>query len=99
MKTPPAAPFAGRHDNLSAGPACGQGAARGDRDEMGRRFAMQHVSSPRQWREFEGGRWLRAVRDRGLHMRSLDDERQLVFEAINVDLERRKYGREIPKAS
>jgi hypothetical protein len=52
---------------------------------------MRQISSNRQWREFESDRWLQAVRDRGLHMRSLDDdERELVFEAINLDLERRK---------
>lgn len=52
---------------------------------------MQQISSTIQWREFESDRWLQAVRDRGLHMRSLDnDERELVFEAINLDLERRK---------
>lgn len=52
---------------------------------------MPQISSNLQWREFESDRWLRAVRDRGLHMRSLDDdERELVFEAINLDLERRK---------
>lgn len=52
---------------------------------------MQQISSNLQWREFESDRWLQAVRDRGLHMRSLDDdERELVFEAINLDLERRK---------
>ena len=52
---------------------------------------MQQISSTIQWREFESDRWLQAVRDRGLRMRSLDDdERELVFEAINLDLERRK---------
>jgi hypothetical protein len=52
---------------------------------------MQEISSSRQWREFERNTWLQAVRDRGLRLRSLDDdERALVFEAINLDLERRK---------
>lgn len=52
---------------------------------------MQQISSTRQWREFERSTWLQAVRDRGLRLRSLDDdERALVFEAINQDLERRK---------
>ena len=52
---------------------------------------MQQISSTRQWREFERATWLQAVRDRGLRLRSLDeDERALVFEAINLDLERRK---------
>jgi hypothetical protein len=52
---------------------------------------MQQISSTRQWREFERTTWLQAVRDRGLRLRSLDDdERALVFEAINLDLERRK---------
>jgi len=54
---------------------------------------MQQISSTRQWREFERSTWLQAVRDRGLRLRSLDDdERALVFEAINLDLERRKSG-------
>jgi hypothetical protein len=52
---------------------------------------MHQISSNRQWREFERTSWLQAVRDRGLRLRSLDeDERALVFEAINQDLERRK---------
>lgn len=43
------------------------------------------------WREFESTQWHRAVRDRGLELRSLDpDERILVFDAITADLERRK---------
>lgn len=52
---------------------------------------MQQISSTSQWREYERSSWLQAVRDRGLSLRSLDDdERALVFEAINNDLERRK---------
>ena len=44
-----------------------------------------------QWREFESEQWHRAVRYRGLELRSLDvDERGLVFDAITSDLERRK---------
>jgi len=55
---------------------------------------MQQISSKSQWREYERSSWLQAVRDRGLSLRSLDDdERVLVFEAINQDLERRKGSR------
>jgi hypothetical protein len=43
------------------------------------------------WREFESTEWHRAVRDRGLELRSLDpDERILVLDAITADLEQRK---------
>lgn len=45
-----------------------------------------------QWQEFERAQWHRAVRYRGLELRSLDaDERHLVFDAITSDLERRKF--------
>jgi hypothetical protein len=57
------------------------------------------------WREYESAQWHRAVRERGLQLRSLDpDERILVFDAITADLERRKkiIGRrlaQLPEAS
>lgn len=44
-----------------------------------------------QWRRYESVQWTRAVRYRGLELRSLDlDERILVYDAITADLERRK---------
>jgi len=49
------------------------------------------ISNEASWRRFESDRWRDAVRDRGLQLRSLDaDERRLVFDAIVVDLERRR---------
>jgi len=52
---------------------------------------MNKIISEREWREFESGCWHEAVRNRGLQLRSLDpEERRLVLEAINEDLERRR---------
>jgi hypothetical protein len=52
---------------------------------------MNEIISEREWREFESNRWHEAVRHRGLQLRSLDpEERQLVLQAINDDLERRR---------
>lgn len=48
-----------------------------------------------QWRRYESVQWTRAVRYRGLELRSLDlDERILVYDAIASDLERRKREQE-----
>ena len=52
---------------------------------------MNKIISERAWHEFESSCWHEAVRHRGLQLRSLDpEERQLVLEAINEDLERRR---------
>jgi hypothetical protein len=52
---------------------------------------MNTIDNLADWHEFESDRWHEAVRHRGLLLRSLDpDERALVLEAINTDLERRR---------
>jgi hypothetical protein len=55
------------------------------------RPTVKKIFSLIEWFEFERVQWHRAVRHRGLELRSLDpDERVLVFESIAADLERRK---------
>lgn len=52
---------------------------------------MNRISSQAEWYEFESARWREAVRDHDLRLASLDpDQRRLVIDAINADLERRK---------
>lgn len=52
---------------------------------------MTPIDTLTDWHAFESDRWHNAVRHRGLLLRSLDpDERTLVLEAINTDLERRR---------
>ncbi len=52
---------------------------------------MEQIAGITDWLEYERAQWHRAVRQRGLELRSLDpEERRLVFDAITLDLERRK---------
>jgi hypothetical protein len=58
------------------------------------------IRSAAEWRAFESEQWYEAVRDRSLELRSLEvDERRLVFDALTLDLERRKRQRQAQQHS